>query len=86
MDYGTICQLLNRKNVPSKPKNDLNAYEDFMLVVGIGHIIAVARQLLQTESFDTTNLTVTEKNKGYTSLQRKWWVKTSISTYWMKKV
>ena len=66
MDYGTICQLrnlLNRKNVPSKPKNDLNAYEDFMLVVGIGHIIAVARQLLQTESFDTTNLTVTEKNK-----------------------
>ena len=66
MDYGTICQLrnlLNRKNVPSKPKNDFNAYEDFMLVFGIGHIIAVARQLLQTESFDTTNLTVTEKNK-----------------------
>ena len=74
MDYGTICQLrnlLNRKYLPSKPKNDLNAYEDFMQVVGFGHIVAAARQLLQTESFDTTNMTLSEKNEKIHEFARK---------------
>ncbi len=65
MAGGTLHQLhnlINRKNLSSKPKHNLNAREDFMEVVGIGHIIAAAKELLQNESIDPTNMSPEEKN------------------------
>ena len=44
-DKGTLRQLqhlINRTNVPARPKKNMNAAEDFMQVVVIGHVTALA--------------------------------------------
>ena len=44
-DKGTLQQLkhlINRTNVPARPKKNMNAAEDFMQVVVIGHVAALA--------------------------------------------
>ena len=54
MKRGTLYQLrnlINRRNVVKKAKNDMNACEDFELVV-TGHVIACAMQLLGMSSID----------------------------------
>ena len=48
MDGGTLHQLknlVNRKNLPKKPKNDMNACEDFFQLVGIAHVAAAAIEM-----------------------------------------
>lgn len=67
MDSGTLHQLRNlidRKNLPCKPKKDLNACEDFFEVVGIGHILAAAKQLLEKdpEVIESAHMTPEERN------------------------
>lgn len=45
MDKGTLQQLkhlINRTNLPQKPKNNMNAADDFVKVVVIGHVSALA--------------------------------------------
>ena len=52
---GTLLQLkhvLNRTNLPSKPKSDLNACEDFLEVVTVAHIIAACMEVLGMQSID----------------------------------
>ena len=42
---GTLYQLknlINRTNLPTKPKNNVNATKDILTVVRIGHVIAAA--------------------------------------------
>ena len=73
MDGGTLHQLrnlINRKNLPTKPKHNLNACEDFMEVVGIGHIVAAAKELLQSECIDP-NKNSEEKNDMIMKFSRK---------------
>ena len=44
-DKGTLRQLqhlINRTNVPARPKKNMNAAEDFVQVVVIGHVTALA--------------------------------------------
>lgn len=44
-DKGTLKQLqhlINRTNVPRKPKNNMNAAEDFMQIVVLAHVTALA--------------------------------------------
>ena len=44
-DKGTLQQLqhlINRTNVPGRPKKNMNAAEDFMQVVVLGHVAALA--------------------------------------------
>lgn len=44
-DGGTMQQLkhlINRSNVPRKPKKDVNAAQDFLAIVTLGHIVAAA--------------------------------------------
>ena len=52
MDGGTLKQLqnlINQKNIPSKPKKDLHSCEDFLELIGIGHVIATAKEILDGE-------------------------------------
>ena len=54
-DVGTLLQLkhvLNRTNLPSKPKSDPNACEDFLHVVTISHIIAACMEVLGMKSLE----------------------------------
>lgn len=66
-----LRNLINRKNLPSKPKKDLNACEDFMEVVGTGHIIAAAKELLEDESIDPSSMTPEQKNDKIHEFGRK---------------
>ena len=34
--------FINKTNVPSKPKNNVNATEEFIETVAIGHIVALS--------------------------------------------
>lgn len=55
-EHGTLQQLKNLLNrqLPNDPKADMNSYEDFLLVVGIGHILSAAmKQLGMTDIEDT---------------------------------
>ena len=55
MERGTLYQLrnlINRRNVIRKVKNDMNACEDFIELVVTGHIIACAMELLGMSSID----------------------------------
>ena len=51
---GTLQQLKNLLNrqLPRDPKSDMNSYEDFLLVVGTGHTITAAMELLEMDSID----------------------------------
>ena len=74
MDGGTLHQLrnlINRKNLPSKSKQDLNACEDFIEVVGIGHITAAAKELLEEKSMDPAKMTPEQKNYKIHEFARK---------------
>ena len=53
-EAGTLQQLKNLLNqqLPSDPKADMNSYEDFLLVVGIGHVITAAMELLEMSSIE----------------------------------
>lgn len=54
-DVGTLQQLknvLNRTNLPTKPKTDPNACEDFLEVVTVAHIIAACMEILGMKSLD----------------------------------
>lgn len=53
MERGTLFQLrnlINRRNVTSKPKSDVNATEDFFELVVTGYIIAAAMSHLKMQS------------------------------------
>ena len=53
MDGGTLLQLrniLNRSSVPTDPKKDVNAAEDFLEVVLIGHVVAAGMEILGMET------------------------------------
>ena len=65
-DGGTLQQLENLLNrqLPSDPKSDMNSYEHFLLVVGIGHIITATMELLQMNSFDQDPGAVIPPNIG----------------------
>ncbi len=54
-DHGTLYQLrnkLNRTNVVTKPKNNVNACEDFVEIVTSGLIISSALEMLSLNSVD----------------------------------
>ena len=54
-EKGTMYQLknlINQTSVPSDPQNNMNASEDFMLLVLHAHIVAAAKTL---QSIDETN-------------------------------
>ena len=56
VEKGTLLQLknvLNRTSVPSDPKNNVNACEDFLEVVLIGHVITAALSYFSMESVDS---------------------------------
>jgi L1 cell adhesion molecule like protein len=55
MEPGTLYQLrnlLNRRNVTRKPKINVNAAEDFVEVVTIGHILSAVMRMLKMTSID----------------------------------
>jgi hypothetical protein len=47
-----IKNVINRTNVPTKPKNNVNAAEEFFMSVLIGHIIAAAMDFLNMQSLN----------------------------------
>lgn len=56
-EHGTLYQLrnlLHRRNVVKHPKKDVNASEDFFLLVVTSHVLAAAVELLQMESLSAT--------------------------------
>lgn len=88
---GTLLQLkhvLNRTNLPSKPKSDLNVCEDFLEVVTVAHIIAVYMEVLGMQSIDDepdptivpSDLKFKDKNKRRfcPKLQKRLWMVSSI--------
>jgi len=55
MERGTLYQLrnlINRRNVLTKPKADVNAAEDFLEIVVIGYVISAVITYLKMASFD----------------------------------
>ena len=55
MERGTLYQirnLINRRNVTSKPKSDVNAAEDFLEIVVVGYIIAAIMAYLSMTSLE----------------------------------
>ena len=55
-DQGTLYQqlqnVLNRRNVGTKPHKDVNAHEDFLLLILECHILAAAMEVLAMDSLD----------------------------------
>ncbi len=54
-DHGSmfqLCNLVNRSNVKSVPKDNVNACEDFFCLLVTSHILVVAMELLGMESLD----------------------------------
>ena len=45
---GTLQQLKNllNRHLPNDPKGDMNGYEDFLFIIGIGHMMSAAMELL----------------------------------------
>ena len=55
MEKGTFFQLrnvINRRNVSSKPKADVNAAEDFLEIAVIGYVISSIMSYLQISSLE----------------------------------
>ena len=55
MERGTLYQirnLINRRNVTTRPKSDVNASEDFLELVTDGYIVAAVMSYLGMSSFD----------------------------------
>ena len=58
MDGGTLHQLrnlINRRNIPATPKNDVNACEDFLSVIGISHILVATVEVMGLDNMESTN-------------------------------
>lgn len=54
--HGTLTQLqnlINKRNVRKKPKDDFNACEDFFSLVVTSHILCAAMEHLGMESLDS---------------------------------
>ena len=54
-EHGTLYQLLNllhRRSVGKRPKKDVNACEDFFVLVVTTHVLAAAMKLLQMDSLE----------------------------------
>ena len=54
-DGGTLLQLrniLNRFSVPTDPKRDVNASEDFLQVLLIGHVVAAGMEIFGMKTMD----------------------------------
>ena len=59
MDGGTmyqLCNLVDRRNVISNPKDNEAACEDFMLTVTKAHILAAAMELFEMETLSLTEV------------------------------
>ena len=57
-EMGTLYQLkntINRTNVPSDPKDNLNACEDFLGVVLEAHIVAAAKTILLSTQYGSVS-------------------------------
>ena len=74
---GTLCQLrflINRTNVPSKPKNNVNAAEEFFETVVVSHFIAAALHHFKMsgtmESPSSTVLSQIEQEKNKETKQK----------------
>lgn len=55
---GTLFQLkneINRTNVPTDPKDNLRACEDFLSVVLDAHVVAAAKTILATSTYETVS-------------------------------
>ena len=55
MEKGTLFQLrnvINRRNVSSKPKAEVNAAEDFFEIAVIGYVISSTMSYLQMSSLE----------------------------------
>ena len=55
MEMGTLCQLrnlINRRNVTQRPKENVHAAEDFLGIVTTGHILAAVMTHLRMSSVD----------------------------------
>ena len=53
MDGGTLYQLrnvINRRNVVQHPKDNMNAYEEFFLLVAEAHILSAAMTTFEMSS------------------------------------
>ena len=60
MEKGTLYQLKNvigRSSVPQDPENDMNAAEDFLLLIVHAHVFAAARLLVQKDPTLTDSIT-----------------------------
>ena len=68
-DFGTLYQiknLVNRRNVKADPSKNVNASEDFFLMVVHTHIIAAAMHELSTDSVDENPTAMdSQMNYGY---------------------
>ncbi len=53
-----LRNLINRKNIPSEPKKGVNAYEEFLEVVGVAHVVAATMEMLQMEDMEADPLDV----------------------------
>lgn len=49
-----LRNLINRKNVPKDPKNQVHASEDFLKVMCIAHVIAAAMAVLEVDSLEAS--------------------------------
>lgn len=47
-----LKNLINRTNVPFKPKSDMNACEDFLELIMVSHILVAGMELLQMTSLE----------------------------------
>ena len=52
MERGTLRNLINRRNVIKRVKNDMNACEEFFELVVTGYVVASAMELLGMSSVD----------------------------------
>ena len=74
MDGGTLLQLrnlLNRSSVPSDSKRGVNAADDFLQVVLIGHVMSAAMEVLGMNSLDDQPSSVDYSSLGWPRLTRE---------------
>ncbi|XP_019863233.1 PREDICTED: uncharacterized protein LOC109592137, partial [Amphimedon queenslandica] len=75
-DHGTLQQLrnlINRRNVVSDPKKDVNATEDFLNLVTTSYVLCVAMQKLKMKEIDSSP-SVDVLDIGNTKEERKEWI------------
>jgi len=73
-DQGTLFQLrnlVNRRNVPKDPKQDVNATEDFLQLVTDAHIVVAASKELGSHDGKTIPESVFKHIKQLSSADEK---------------